>query len=78
MSVYGCFAFYHAIIATIYGLYYFSSTSSIYTITCVTNQVQYTPYAFNSSQDLELYMNKPGSSNVSESFQDVIAFGFYS
>ena len=64
--MYGCFVFIHIVMGVVYGLYYFGIAGTKSDVICVTGQMLYTPYQYNSTEDLDLYLAKPGSENVSE------------
>ena len=59
--MYGCFAFIHIVMGTVYGFYYWGLAGSTYGLTCVTNQTTFTPYKWQSDEDLSAFLDRPGS-----------------
>ena len=64
--------FISGVMSIVYGLYYFNPTDKI----CIANSAEFTPMAYNNTSEINL--DRPGASNVTENFYQVIELGFYS
>ena len=53
------------VMAIVYGLYAFHATGSSYEKRCLANAVDFHPYAYQNQSDLDVFMNMPGSQDVS-------------
>ena len=66
-------SFFSGVMGIVYGLYYFNPTSVI----CVANSADFTPTQYNHTSDVDSLLDRPGTSNVTDEFYQVIAYGFF-
>ena len=67
---------YSAIMALVYGFYTFGILGNNNTKKCVTNYVDFTPFPYSTTTELEAYMKHPGALDMSSRFHTVMMFGF--
>ena len=70
-----CFLVLSIIMGIVYAVYFFSAGNEL---TCAANQKDFYPLDYNSQSELDLFLQRPGSVNVTASFNAVIKFGFIS
>ena len=68
----------HLTMAILYGLFYFKKLGSENTKVCASNSVllPILPFTYDTIEELDEFLLKPGSSNVSQEFDAVIKYGF--
>jgi len=74
----GCYFLLSIIMGIVYGLYAFESIGTGGDKICAANPAQYHPLNYKSQTELDTYLARPGSINVTGRFHDVTLFGFIS
>ncbi len=65
-------------VGTVYGLYAFGALGGNQEKFCLANQVDYHPYPYVNQADMMAFLKTKGSENVSNKFDSVILYGFFS
>ena len=66
----------HLTMAVIYGLYYFGVYGSHHSVVCASSTMTLSPFPYNNTTELEVFLEEPGSTNVNDEFESVIKYGF--
>lgn len=74
----GCYLLLSIIMGIVYGLYAFESIGTGREKICAANPAQYHPLNYKSQKELDTYLSRPGSINVTGRFYNVTLFGFIS
>ena len=60
---------------TVYAVYFFSKQNEF---VCAANQMDFFPLKYDTTDDLDQYLQRPGSINMTDRFDFVVKFGFVS
>jgi len=74
----GCYLLLSIIMGIVYGLYAFGSMGTGGDKICAADPIHYHPLNYKSQQELDTYLSRPGSINVTGRFHTVTFFGFIS